>query len=82
MKIQAADIQPGDSIIAYCNNRMQVCKVKSILEKDPWNINLSVSAAGISRTSMSRVVRFRQVALVELHAKGINSCMSEASPGE
>lgn len=69
LKIQAIGIQPGDEINAYCNNKMQVCKVKNILEKDSWNISLTVSAAGVSRASKSVVVTFRLDALVELHTK-------------
>ncbi len=73
MKIKAVDIQSGDRIVAYCNNKMQVCTVKSILDPDLSNINLSVAISESSRNSISRVVRFRRDALVELYAKGANS---------
>ena len=72
MKIQAVDIQAGDRIIAYCNNKMQICTVKYILDPDLSNITLSVSTSENSRNSISRVVRFQREALVELYAKGAN----------
>ncbi len=72
LKIQAVDIQAGDRIIAYCNNKMQICTVKYILDPDLSNITLSVSTSENSRNSISRVVRFQRDALVELHAKGAN----------
>ena len=72
LKIQAVDIQAGDRIIAYCNNKMQICTVKQILDPGLSNITLSVSTSEHSRNSISRVVRFQRDALVELHAKGLN----------
>ncbi|MBW4440653.1 MAG: hypothetical protein KME10_05320 [Plectolyngbya sp. WJT66-NPBG17] len=72
MKIQAIDIQSGDRIIAYCNNKMQICKVKHIIDPNLENITLSVSTSESSRNSISRVVRFQRDALVELHAKAIS----------
>lgn len=69
LKIHAFEIQPGDEINAYCNNKMQVCRVKNILEKDSWNISLMVSAAGVSRASKSIVIKFRLDAVVEIHTK-------------
>ena len=69
MKIQAADIESGDRIIAYCNNKMQICTVKHIVDPNLSNITLSVSTSGSSRNSISRVVRFQRDALVELYAK-------------
>ncbi|HEY9851686.1 MAG TPA: hypothetical protein V6D28_19600 [Leptolyngbyaceae cyanobacterium] len=77
MKIQAVDIQTGDRIVAYCNNKMQVCTVKHILDPDLSNITLSVSTSESSRNSISRVVRFQRDALVELYAKGINSVIRD-----
>ncbi|MER3432383.1 MAG: hypothetical protein C4288_02885 [Leptolyngbya sp. ERB_1_1] len=71
MKIQAVDIQSGDRIIAYCNNKMQICKVKQIIDPNLNTITLSVSTSENSRNSISRVVRFQRDALVELHAKTI-----------
>ena len=73
LKIQAADIQSGDRIVAYCNNKMQVCKVKQIIDPDLNNITLSVSTSEASRNSISRVVRFQRDALVELYEKGSES---------
>ena len=66
MKIQALEIQVGDRIIAYCNNRRQICTVKRILDPDLVNITLSVFTAENCRTSILRVVRFRRDALVDL----------------
>lgn len=79
LKIQAADIQSGDRIVAYCNNKMQVCKVKHIIDPDLSNITLSVSTSEASRNSISRVVRFQRDALVELYAKGSDSIASAES---
>lgn len=66
MKIQALDIQVGDRIVAYCNNRRQICTVQRILEPGLPNITLSVFTTGHYRSSVSRVVRFRRDALVDL----------------
>lgn len=66
MKIQASDIQVGDQIVAYCNNRMQTCTVKHIIDPGQSNITLSVSTSEHSRNSVSRVVRFQPDALVNL----------------
>jgi hypothetical protein len=79
LKIQASDIQSGDRIIAYCNNKMQICKVKHVIDPDLSNITLSVSTSEASRNSISRVVRFQRDALVELHAKGVDSSESQDS---
>ncbi|MGV0023924.1 hypothetical protein [Phormidesmis priestleyi] len=68
LKIQASEIQTGDRIVAYCNNKMQICKVKHI-ESDLTNINLSVSTTGHHQSSSSRVVRFRRDALVDMAAE-------------
>jgi hypothetical protein len=72
LKIQADRIQAGDRIIAYCNNKMQICTVKHIIDPDLSNITLSVSTSESSRNSISRVVRFQRDALIELHAKSPN----------
>lgn len=72
MKIQTIDIQPGDLIIAYYNNKMQICRVRSILDTDLDNITFSVSPSEAFRKLNSQAVRFRRIALVELYAKGSN----------
>jgi len=72
LKIHAAEIQSGDRIVAYCNNKMQICTVKHIIDPDLSNITLSVSTSEHSRNSISRVIRFQRDALVELHAKSAN----------
>ncbi|OKH60782.1 hypothetical protein NIES2130_01460 [Scytonema sp. HK-05] len=66
MKIKALDIQVGDRIVAYCNNRMQICTVKEIIDPGQINITLSVFTAEHYRKSVSRVVRFQGDALVNL----------------
>ncbi|PSB26045.1 hypothetical protein [Stenomitos frigidus] len=66
MKIQALDIQMGDRIIAYCNNKMQICTVRQVLDPGQINITLSVSTSEHSRSSFSRVIRFQRDALVDL----------------
>ncbi|MBH8555578.1 hypothetical protein I8751_25190 [Nostocaceae cyanobacterium CENA357] len=67
MKIKALDVKAGDRIIAYCNNKMQVCKVKSISSTEQPNITLSVFTSEHYRGCLvSSVVRFRSDALVDL----------------
>jgi hypothetical protein len=66
LKIQALDIQMGDRIVAYCNNKMQICTVRQILDPGQVNITLSVSTSEHSRSSFSRVIRFQRDALVDL----------------
>ncbi|WP_017318339.1 hypothetical protein [Mastigocladopsis repens] len=66
LKIKALDIQIGDRIVAYCNNRMQICTVKSILDPGQTTITLSVFTAEHYRKSVLRVIRFRGDALVNL----------------
>lgn len=66
MKIQALDIQIGERIVAYCNQKMQTCTVRQILDLDRDNITLLVSISGHYRSSVSRVVRFRRDTLVEM----------------
>lgn len=82
MKIQAVEIQSGDRIVAYCNNKMQVCTVKHIIDPTLSNITLSVSTSEHSRNSISRVVRFQRDALVELQAKGSNQGVATDLSGE
>ncbi|GET43644.1 hypothetical protein [Microseira wollei] len=66
MKIQALEIQVGDRIIAYCNNKRQICTVRRIIDPDQSNITLSVFTTEHYRSSILRVVRFRRDALVDL----------------
>lgn len=66
MKIQALDIQIGEQIIAYCNQKMQTCTVRQIIELGQDSITLLVSVSGHYRSSVSRVVRFRGDTLVEM----------------
>lgn len=66
MKIQALDIQIGERIVAYCNQRMQTCTVRQIVELDQDNVTLLVSISGHYRSSVSRVIRFRRDTLVEM----------------
>lgn len=68
MKIKALDIQVGNRIVAYCNNKMQICTVKHILDPGQNNITLSVSTSEHSRNAIKRVVRFNQDALVTLES--------------
>ncbi|MCL1467576.1 hypothetical protein [Argonema galeatum] len=66
MKIQALNIQVGDRIVAYCNNKKQICTVKRIIDPEQANITLSVFTAEHYRISVLRVVRFQRDALVDL----------------
>ncbi|HEY9883974.1 MAG TPA: hypothetical protein V6C98_10240 [Thermosynechococcaceae cyanobacterium] len=68
MKVQALNIQMGDRIVAYCNNKMQVCTVRQIIDPGQMNITLSVSTSEHSRSSFSRIIRFQKDALVDLAA--------------
>ncbi len=69
MKIQALDIRPGDRIIAYFNNKMQVCTVKYVSNPDLTNITLSVFVGERYRHSSSGTIRFKPEALLELSEK-------------
>ncbi len=69
MKIQALDIRPGDRIIAYFNNKMQVCTVKYVSNPDKTNIVLSVFVGERYRHSSSGTIRFKPEALLELSDK-------------
>ncbi|HEY9727654.1 MAG TPA: hypothetical protein V6D50_14480, partial [Chroococcales cyanobacterium] len=71
MKIQALNIQVGDRIFAYCNNKRQICTVRHILDPGQNNITLSVFTSERSRNSISRVIHFHREALVELQAKNL-----------
>lgn len=68
MKIQALDIQVGDRIFAYCNNKQQACTVNQILDPPGQDsITLMVfTSEHRRRSSVSYVVRFRWDALVAL----------------
>ncbi|QOV22869.1 hypothetical protein [Anabaenopsis elenkinii] len=67
MKIKALDVKPGDRIIAYCKNKMQVCKVKRILDPGSRNITLLVFTSEHYRGCLvSCVVRFQPDTLVDL----------------
>jgi hypothetical protein len=66
LKIQAVDIQIGNRILAYCNNKMQICTVRLILDPGKDIVTLSVSTSEHSRNSISRTVRFDREALVDL----------------
>lgn len=69
MKIQALNIRPGDRIIAYFNNKMQVCTVKYVSNPDKTNIVLSVFVGDRYRHSSSGTIRFKPEALLELSEK-------------
>jgi hypothetical protein len=66
MKIPALDIQRGDRIIAYCNNKRQACTVIQVLDSDRGSIALTVCPSEHYRISLSRVIRFHQDASVDL----------------
>lgn len=72
MKIQALNIQPGDRIIAYFKNKMQVCTVKNIFNPDQTNITLSVFLGERYRHSNSGTIRFKSEALVDLTNRKLN----------
>ncbi len=69
MKIQALDIRPGDRIIAYFNNKMQLCTVKYVSNPDLTNITLSVFVGERYRHSSSGTITFKPEALLELKEK-------------
>ena len=66
MKIQALDVQIGERIVAYCNQKMQICTVEQILDLDRDNISLLVSTSSHYRSPVPRVIRFRKDTLVEM----------------
>jgi hypothetical protein len=76
LKIQAVDIQVGDRIVAYCNNKMQICTVRQIIDPDQNNITLSVFKSDRSRNSISHVIRFHRDAFVDLQAKNLTPDLS------
>lgn len=65
MKTQALNIQLGDRIVAYCNNKRLACTVKEVLDSGQGSIALTVSTSHY-RSSLSRVIRFHRDALVDL----------------
>lgn len=66
MKIKALDIQIGDRIVAYCNNKMQTCTVQRLLDNSQENITLRVYTSLHYRGTASYVVRFHRDAFVDL----------------
>jgi len=54
MKIQALDIQIGERIVAYCNQKMQICTVRQILDLNLDNITLLVSISGLPKLGFTR----------------------------
>jgi hypothetical protein len=66
MKIQVLDIQIGDRIIAYCNNKRQACTVKQVIDSGQGSVALTVCPSKNYRVSISRVIRFHQDASVDL----------------
>ena len=65
-KIQALHIKPGDRIIAYFKNKMQICTVKYISTSEPNNITLLVFLGKHYRHSSSGTIQFKLEALVDL----------------
>ncbi|MEO0926435.1 MAG: hypothetical protein AAFY63_11260 [Cyanobacteria bacterium J06643_13] len=65
-KIQAFQIKPGDRIIAYFRNKMQICTVKSISNSDQTNITLLVFPGEHYRYLSSGTIQFKPEALVDL----------------
>lgn len=66
MQVQALELQIGHQIRAYCNNRMQTCTVKQILDSGQDIITFTVSTSGSYRRLSSYIVRFQRKALVNL----------------
>lgn len=66
MKIQVLNIQIGDRIVAYCNNKRQACTVKQVLDSGQGSITLTVYTSEHYRSSVSRAVQFQRDALVDL----------------
>jgi hypothetical protein len=65
-KIQALNIQPGDRIIAYFRNKMQVCTVRYISSSDRTHIKLLVFPGDHYRHSSSGTIQFKLETLVDL----------------
>jgi hypothetical protein len=69
MKIQALEIRMGDRILAYCNNKQQICTVRQVDDSGQGSIALTVCPAENYRLSLARVIRFQRDALVDLSSK-------------
>lgn len=65
MKIQVMEIQIGDRIFAYCNNKMQLCTVQRLEESSQTNVTLRVSTSHYRRLD-SYVIRFSRNAFVDI----------------
>jgi hypothetical protein len=65
-KVRASDIQIGNRIIAYCNNKKQTCTVRQIIDPGESNVTLLVFRSEHYRISASWVVRFHKDAFVDL----------------
>lgn len=65
-KIQALKIKPGDRIVAYFKNKMQVCTVKKTSTCDQTNIKLSVFLGEHHRPSSSGTIQFKLETLIAL----------------
>ena len=65
-KTQALNIQPGDRIIAYFKNKMQICTVKYISTCDQTNLKLSVFLGEHYRHSSSGTIQFKAEAIIDL----------------
>ena len=66
MKIQASNIQKGDRIYAYLNNKMQVCTVKYISSDDLPNIRLTVFHGESYRYTNSGIIQFKYEDFIDL----------------
>jgi hypothetical protein len=66
LKIQASTIKPGDRIIAYFRNKMQICTVKYASTGDQTNIKLSVFVGEHYRYSASGTIQFKLETLIDL----------------
>jgi hypothetical protein len=69
MKIQAMEIRMGDRILAYCNNKQQICTVRQVDDSGQGSIALTVCPSENYRLSLARVIRFQRDALVDLSSK-------------
>ncbi len=65
-KIQALNIKPGDRIVAYFKNKMQICTVKCISDSDQTNIRLLVFVGEYYRHLSSGTIQFTPEAFVDL----------------
>ena len=72
MKIKASNIQKGDRICAYFNNKMQVCTVKYVSNADQPNIRLTVFHGERYRYTNSGIIQFKSEDLIDLVNKNIH----------